>query len=188
MSSSSRVVSSTLFLPLSTLFAEEFLKEFMTFGRKDVRHDLAKMVQTCIFQKSVEGTNRPGLVVGRTVNNAPDPGRKDCPGAHRTRFHRNEKFGIFDSPGRIEGRGTPNGKNLGMGGRVAIGLFSIMRLGDHLTGANNDRTDRHFSLFGRETGLGYRFAHQKEISLARHLGGSWIDSVGRKSFLRQKAT
>jgi len=103
-------------------------------------------------------------VVGAVIDPA-DAGEADGGGAHGAGFQGNIEIAIRQTRFAQFRRGSADGEDFGMGGRVGILLGTIAGGGQDQAGAAVDhhRAHRHFAALGRSLGLGKGAGHGGEI-------------------------
>ena len=140
---------------------EERVQQGRRLGGQDAGHDLGPVVEPTVAHHVPERADGAQLVVVRTEDEAVDAGEHEGAGAHRARLERDDE-GAAGQPPLAAGRGGgPEGDDLGVPGRVALGLAGVATRADDGAGlVEDDGTDGYVVTGERGLRLGEGQPHR----------------------------
>ena len=136
---------------------EKIPQQRCRFALADRRIDLRRVMAGRRCEEPHAGFHRAAFGIGGAVIQPPDPRQRDRAGAHRARLQRDIEVAIDQPLAAGDLRGLPDGENLGMRGRIAVGQGAVSGRGDDLVIEHDHAADRHFAGF---SGLFGRFQRQ----------------------------
>ncbi len=111
----------------------------------------------------VEAGGRPGLQVGGTVDEAPDPGVEQRTGAHEARFQRDDQRAVVEPPASECRGGVAQCQDLGVRRRVTGLLALVVTSGDHTSVVEHDGADGHVAVVEGRARLVERVLHRRVV-------------------------
>src|SRR6267378_2125376 len=128
------------------------------------QHRIEAPARTMIGPGGVEklrvGSHRAGLLVRRTEDDERDPSEHGGAGAHRAGLDGHVERAVRETPAAKHVRRLADRDDLGVRGRIGIGLAAIAGPRDDGAVANDRRADRDVTVLPRATRLCHRVAHE----------------------------
>ena len=117
------------------------------------------MVEAVIAQEVKQRLDRPGLGIGRSIDNHRNAGLEDRPAAHDARLERHIQRTPFQPPVFQSLGGLRDGDHLGMRSGIVELLALIVSRGDDPLALDDYRADRNLVLVQGGLGLGQGEPH-----------------------------
>ena len=133
-------------LPAGPLDGEKLLQNLPALLLQHSAEHGATVIQPRVVRDGVERMARPPLRIGRSVDDAGDPGLDDCPRTHRAGFQGGVKSAVGQPPGSELLGGLGDREDFRMGGRIVQRLALIESFADDPSFVDDDRTDGDFLL------------------------------------------
>jgi len=124
---------------------KELLQQFHAFHRQHALHDLHAVIQQVGIGNPEFAAHTAEAQVARAKHQPPHPRRHQSARAHKTRFERRVKRGIFQAIVSGMPAGFPQRQHLGMRGRIGGGYRRISAAPDHLARHHHYRAHGHFA-------------------------------------------
>ena len=123
---------------------EEVVQQRRRLGGEHAGHDLGPVVEAAVADHVPERADGAQLVVVRPEDEAVDPGEHEGAGAHRARLEGDDEGAAGEPPLTAGGGGGAQRDDLGVPGRVALGLAGVAARADDRAGlVEHDGADRY---------------------------------------------
>jgi hypothetical protein len=169
-------IRSAGFAVCTATLPEERLNNFCAAARQHSGSNFHLMVQLGVVEQAGDRVNGPSFRVIRPVNQAPNAGMNQRPGAHRARLNCSKELAVSQTVVAKDGAGGTQGYDLGVRGGVVVGQVPVPAPADQLPGAYDDRSYRHFAHLQSALGGGKSLLHPEFVGSGR--GSGLVGCVG----------